>query len=392
MDGENTFSCDSFDTFTLLTPHSPFLLTQMLSVVHKFLATSVLLPSLSAASNIVQLPTSGAPPPAFYEVLASVHTWVNTYKEFFRSTALPEVQSKTTTQTVLLESCRKFFARVERAGAKTVERCLDAIMLTAERIHRELLTKTDYLPKDNTVTELQATRACLTLRDCLHHHIELLRRSLPPNDVRVIVAALALRVQALLMSRTKQLRINTSGALILMQDCEIIFGCFTSLYSPPSTTNTTSSSSGSNEDGGGGKTTTITSPSKKGAVPVPPSMPPSNPPGVVLVDNLGEIKAAFDDLKEVVGLFIVPPPNLAGLMNEGFLSTQDRNELFLYISMRADFRMHGMISPWVRNIFTDVREDVGGRVEEEAAAGSRRASSVPRAGSPLPGGGSPSRR
>jgi hypothetical protein len=110
-----------------------------------------------------------------------------------------------------------------------------------------------------------------------------------------------------------------------------------------------------------------------------------------LVDNLGEIKAAFDDLKEVVGLFIVPPPNLAGLMNEGFLSTQDRNELFLYISMRADFRTHGMISPWVRNIFSDVREDVGGGMEEEGGA-SGRPSSVPRASSPLPGRGSPSRR
>jgi len=359
----------------------------MLSVVHKFLATSVLLPSLSAASNIVQLPTTGAPPPAFYEVLASVHTWVNTYKEFFRTTALPEVQSKTTTQTVLLESCRTFLARVERAGAKTIERCLDAIMRTADRIHRELLTKSDYLPKDNTVTELQATRACLTLRDCLHHHIELLRRSLPPNDVRVIVAALALRVQALLMSRTKQLRINTSGALILMQDCEIISGCFTFLYSPPSTT-TSGSSGSSNEDGE--ETTMVTSPSKKSAAAAVPSLP-SIPPGAVLVDNLGEIKAAFDDLKEVVGLFIVPPPNLAGLMNEGFLSTQDRNELFLYISMRADFRTHGMISPWVRNIFTDVREDVGGGMEEEGT-GSGRPPSVPRASSPSPGGGSPSRR
>jgi len=172
-----------------------------------------------------------------------------------------------------------------------------------------------------------------------------------------------------------------------MQDCEIISGCFTSLYSPPSTT-TSGSSGSSNEDGE--ETTMVTSPSKKSAAAAVPSLP-SIPPGAVLVDNLGEIKAAFDDLKEVVGLFIVPPPNLAGLMNEGFLSTQDRNELFLYISMRADFRTHGMISPWVRNIFTDVREDVGGGIEEEGT-GSGRPSSVPRASSPSPGGGSPSRR
>jgi len=35
--------------------------------------------------------------------------------------ALPEVCAKPTTQTVLLESCRQFLLRVERAGAKTVE-------------------------------------------------------------------------------------------------------------------------------------------------------------------------------------------------------------------------------------------------------------------------------
>lgn len=201
--------------------------------------------------------------------------------------------SKTTTQTVLLESCRKFLVRVERAGAKTVEVCvcvscmmscvydltkyvyrfyetrcsvytiqrgLDALMRSVERIHRELVTKTDYLPKDNTIAELQATRACLTIRDCLTLHIDHFSKNLPPKDVRyltytifrrplfldmtcltilfhvlfcfsfffcrVIVSALALRVQDLLMNRIKQLRINTSGALVLMQDVEIIYGCF----------------------------------------------------------------------------------------------------------------------------------------------------------------------
>lgn len=345
----------------------------MLSVVHKFLASSVLLPSLSAASNLVQLPSSGAPSPAFYEALASVHTWINSYKEFFQNAVLPEVQSKTTTQTVLLDSCHKFLASVERAGAKTVECCLGAIMRTAEQIHRELLRKSDYLPKDNTLTELEATRACLTISDCLHRHIELLRRSLPPNDVRIIVAALALRVQAFLMARMKHLRINTSGALILMQDCEIIFECFLSLYSPASTN---AIGCGHINNKGGANS----SMGSTGA--------PTNLPRAALVDNFRDIKAAFDDLKEVVGLFIVPPFNLALLMSEGFLSTQDRNELFLYISMRADFRTHGMISPWVRNLFSDVREDLEWELEEEGASG--RHYPVSRPASPLPGGGSPS--
>ena len=43
-------------------------------------------------------------------------------------------------------------------------------------------------------------------------------------------------------------------------------------------------------------------------------------------------------LKEIVGLFIVPPENLKGLMDHGYLARQDRQELFLYISQRADFR------------------------------------------------------
>jgi hypothetical protein len=43
-------------------------IAQILDSVNEFLATSVLLPSLSAASNIVQQPTSGSPPPSFYKV------------------------------------------------------------------------------------------------------------------------------------------------------------------------------------------------------------------------------------------------------------------------------------------------------------------------------------
>lgn len=62
-------------------------------------------------------------------------------------------------------------------------------MRAAERLHREVASKSDYLPKDNTVTELQATRACLALRDLLTTHVDLLCRHLPPKDVRCVRGA-----------------------------------------------------------------------------------------------------------------------------------------------------------------------------------------------------------
>lgn len=46
------------------------LFSQILIVLHAFLASSVLLPTLSATSNIVQNPINGAPPLSFYKVLA----------------------------------------------------------------------------------------------------------------------------------------------------------------------------------------------------------------------------------------------------------------------------------------------------------------------------------
>lgn len=49
-----------------------------------------------------------------------------------------------------------------------------------------MVSKSDYLPKDNTVTELQATRACLALRDLLSAHVDLLLRHLPPKDARCV--------------------------------------------------------------------------------------------------------------------------------------------------------------------------------------------------------------
>lgn len=69
------------DAFTHAAPppHVPSI-NQMLSVLHKFLGTSVLLPSLSAASNLVHSPLAGAPPPSFYAVLQAAHRWVDTYK------------------------------------------------------------------------------------------------------------------------------------------------------------------------------------------------------------------------------------------------------------------------------------------------------------------------
>jgi hypothetical protein len=43
-------------------------------------------------------------------------------------------------------------------------------------------------------------------------------------------------------------------------------------------------------------------------------------------------------LKEIVGLFIVPPENLKGLMEHGHLAQMERTELFHYISQRNDYR------------------------------------------------------
>lgn len=59
-------------------------------------------------------------------------------------------------------------------------------MRAAEKLHREMVSRSDYLAKDNTVTELQATRVCLALRDLLTTHVELLLKHLPPKDVRYV--------------------------------------------------------------------------------------------------------------------------------------------------------------------------------------------------------------
>lgn len=66
------------------------------------------------------------------------------------------------------------------------QRGLEALTRAAEKLHREMLSKSDYLPKDNTVTELQASRACLALRDLLSVHVDLLVRHLPPKDARCV--------------------------------------------------------------------------------------------------------------------------------------------------------------------------------------------------------------
>lgn len=258
----------------------------------------------------------------------------------------------------------------------TIQRGLEALLRAAERLHREGVAKSDYLPKDNALTELQPTRACLDLRDLLTTHVELLCRHLPPKDVRcvtepfsvcqsvcmrgwvdtdglfgfsplqphppthnnnhdhsVIVSSLALRVQALLMARLKQLRINTSGALVLMQDVEIIYGCFA--LPPLAATGPTATAAGAEAsmDGGAASSSSVNAP---------------------------DVKKVFDDLKEVAGLFCVDPQNLKGLMEHGYLSTQDKSELFLYVCNRADFRHHGFMAPWVKSIFgPDVRDHEG---------------------------------
>jgi hypothetical protein len=42
-------------------------------------------------------------------------------------------------------------------------------------------------------------------------------------------------------------------------------------------------------------------------------------------------------LKEVVGLFIVPPENLKGLMEHGHLASMGPKELYFFIRQRQDF-------------------------------------------------------
>ena len=165
------------------------------------------------------------------------------------------------------------------------------------------------------------------------------------------------------MGRLKQLRINTSGALVLMQDVEIIYGCFAL---PPL------------------------------APPKPPPQQQQQQPGGAVVDgmdesgsskvNAPEVKRAFDALKEVVGLFIVPPEHLKGLMEHGYLANQDRDELLLFVANRADFRVHGFLAPWVKGVFGNaVRDGATSPVPEAGGADSPYSGS--RAGSPVPAGG-----
>ena len=171
----------------------------------------------------------------------------------------------------------------------------------------------------------------------------------------MIVSALALRVRELLMGRLKHLRINTSGALVLMQDVEIIYGCFALPPLLPAPANAAVAAAGAaaaldddDESAAGSKV------------------------------NAPEVKKAFDELKEVVGLFIVPPENLKGLMEHGFLAEQDRNDLFVFVSNRADFRVHGFMAPWVKAIFgADVRDEAASPTGPEEAG----------SGSPYSGGG-----
>lgn len=43
-------------------------------------------------------------------------------------------------------------------------------------------------------------------------------------------------------------------------------------------------------------------------------------------------------LKEIVGIFIVPPENIKGLIDHGHLANRDKREVYHYISLRADYR------------------------------------------------------
>lgn len=173
---------------------------------------------------------------------------------------------------------------------------------------------------------------------------------------RVIVSALALRVRELLMGRLKHLRINTSGALVLMQDVEIIYGCFALPPLLPAPANAAGAAAGA-----------AAAPDDDGDESAAENKV-----------NAPEVKKAFDELKEVVGLFIVPPENLKGLMEHGFLAEQDRNDLFVFVSNRADFRVHGFMAPWVKAIFgADVRDEAASPTGPEEAG----------SGSPYSGGG-----
>jgi len=46
---------------------------------------------------------------------------VDSLTDFFKGIIVPEVTSKKTTYTVVLESCRKFLGKIERAGARTIQ-------------------------------------------------------------------------------------------------------------------------------------------------------------------------------------------------------------------------------------------------------------------------------
>jgi len=57
-------------------------------------------------------------------------------------------------------------------------------MRQVEKIHRDTLTKTDYLIKDNSLGDLQPTRAATAIRDLLYKQKEYIVATVPAKDVK----------------------------------------------------------------------------------------------------------------------------------------------------------------------------------------------------------------
>ncbi|CAM9778798.1 unnamed protein product [Choristocarpus tenellus] len=66
-----------------------------------------------------------------------------------------------------------------------------------------------------------------------------------------------------------------------------------------------------------------------------------------------EVTAAINQLREVINLFVVPPDNLASLMDQGRLADMGRDELKEFVRMRVDYHTGVSRSQWARDLFAE---------------------------------------
>ena len=218
----------------------------------------------------------------------------------FAACVAPEVRLSSTPRTIANDAARRFADALEELSSSCLTGGLGAFVAAVEHRLAEAHGCGAYAPRGElSGEEFRVTPALESVVSGLGALRATLDNALPGVDLGVVWATVGRRVRDGVLALLLSVKVSVSGAFQLKVDLDAVCGAFRAFGRP-------------------------------------------------------EVDRLFEELNEVVTLFMVPGDALQALLADGALGRLSSETLAQLLKRRADYRVHGRTAAWAQELLADL--------------------------------------